>query len=134
MKELKSLRSWARVRVCWMVAGALLAVPPSGGFRLPPPGGVTTARAVEQIMTGSTRPLPSVAPREVARPDMVWVPDRWIVTPEEPTGVRVPAHWEQRISEGRVYVPPLLIFHPTEGVYHVAPAAVKEPAESRTTP
>jgi hypothetical protein len=38
---------------------------------------------------------------------MIWVPDRHVRVPGVEGSVRVPGHWEQRVSEHEVYVPPL---------------------------
>jgi hypothetical protein len=38
---------------------------------------------------------------------MIWVPDRQVRVPGVEGAVLVPGHWEQRLSEHDVYVPPL---------------------------
>jgi hypothetical protein len=38
---------------------------------------------------------------------MIWVPERPVRVPGVEGDVRVPGHWEQRVSEHEVYVPPL---------------------------
>lgn len=83
-------------------------------------------------------PLTPVAPSSpgvavAIRPDMVWVPDRYVPVPGAPPGVLVPGHWEQRISDCAVYVPPLTIVHPA-GESSVIPAGVRPPADERVGP
>jgi len=74
-----------------------------------------------------------LAPRQAPRPDMVWVPDRWAPVPGAPEGVHVPGHWERRLSEREVWVPPLTVIAPG-GVQRAWPAGVREPAEARRGP
>jgi hypothetical protein len=38
---------------------------------------------------------------------MLWVPDRHVPVPGVRGPVLVPGHWEQRLSDHEVYVPPL---------------------------
>ena len=90
--------------------------------------------ALDQLRGAVMRPVPVVPPRDVPRPDMVWVPDRYIAMPGAPQGVHVPARWERRISEREFYVPPLVICEPTTGVCQMSPAGVRGPVESRSGP
>ena len=110
-----------------LLAGGLLVL--QGGAAQP----TTPAQAARQITESSMRPLPSVPPREVPRPDTVWVPDRWVPLPGAPQGVHVPGHWERRLSEREYWVPPLTLTAPP-GVQQAWPAGVREPAEERRGP
>jgi hypothetical protein len=74
------------------------------------PGGTTTQQAVDQINRSAMRPLPTPPPAPVYRPDTVWVPDRWALG-----DVRVPGHWERRLPDGSMYVPPLIVSDPRSG-------------------
>jgi hypothetical protein len=65
---------------------------------------------VDQITRSATRPLPTPPPAPVYRPDTIWVPDRW-----ELGDVRVPGHWERRLPDGSVSVPPLIVSDPRSG-------------------
>ncbi len=106
-----------------------------GGLLLLQAGGSTsTSRAVDQINAASRAPLPTVAPREVVRPDTVWVPDRWIPTPVTGGAALVPGHWERRISERESSVPPLTAVNPADGSLAVFPAGVRPPAQERREP
>ena len=110
-----------------LLAGGLLVL--QAGAGLP----TTSSEAARRITEASLRPLPSVAPRQAPRPDTVWVPDRWVPLPGAPQGVHVPGHWERRLSEREVWVPPLTVIAPG-GVQRAWPAGVREPAEARRGP
>jgi len=112
-----------------LVAGCLL-----GGALTVPIGPTTTGRAVDQINRQSTQPVPSAPVREVPRSDQVWVPDRVVPVPGEPSPVLVPGHWERRINAREFDVPALRIFRPSTGVYETVPGGVRRPAESRPAP
>lgn len=128
---------------CGLLAGALLTAPiaagappalPSGSAGLlHGPGAPTTASIVERLNAASMRPLATPPARDIVRPDLLWVPDRWVAVPGAPGGVLVPGHWEQRLSEREVYVPPLVISSPT-GESSMIPAGVRPPADSRVSP
>jgi hypothetical protein len=92
------------------------------------PGGTTTQQAVEQITRSATRPLPTPPPAPVYRPDTVWVPDRW-----ELGDVRIPGHWERRLPDGGVYVPPLIVSDPRSGD-RVVPGHVERSPASQQVP
>lgn len=100
-----------------LLAGALLA------FQLGP---TTTGRAVDQINGMSTRPLPSVPPPAAAPARSVWVPDRYVRIPGEPDPVRVPGHWQHRLPDGTLYVPPVTVERPSENSYQTLPGGVRE--------
>ena len=72
-------------RGCALIAGGLLMLQAGSGTGV--------SRAVDQINAASRAPVPTVGPREIARPDTVWVPDRWLPAPTAPAGVLVPGHW-----------------------------------------
>ena len=111
------------------MAGCLL-----GGAVTVPLGPTPTGRAVDQINRQSTKPLPSVPPRETPRTEQVWVPDRWVTVPGEPAPVLVPGHWERKISDREFDVPALNIFRPSTGTYQTVPGGVRGPAETRPEP
>lgn len=96
-----------------VLGGAMLTWGPSGhagGVTPIRPGGTTTQEAVDQINRSATRPLPTPPPAPVYRPDTVWVPDRWALG-----DVRIPGHWERRLPDGSMYVPPLIVSDPRSG-------------------
>jgi hypothetical protein len=78
--------------------------------------------------------VPSVATPAVARPDSVWVPDRYIPAPDTGSAVLVPAHWERRVSDHESYVPPSSTLNPADGRVQAYPAGVRAPAEVRSGP
>ncbi|HXH85039.1 MAG TPA: hypothetical protein VNN07_19175 [Candidatus Tectomicrobia bacterium] len=65
---------------------------------------------------------------------MIWVPDRWVRIPGEPTPVHVPGHWERRLPSGDVHVPPLTVERPSTGTFETFPGGVKPPVEQRQGP
>jgi hypothetical protein len=95
------------------LAGALLMAggpARAGGLSPISPGGTTTQQAVDQINRSVTRPLPTPPPAPVYRPDNVWVPERWGLG-----DVRIPGHYERRLPDGSVYVPPVVVTDPRMG-------------------
>jgi len=96
-----------------VVSGALLAVASVAHAAGPlpiSPNGTTTQQAVDQINRSATRPLPTPPPTPVYRPDTVWVPERWGLG-----DVRIPGHFERRLPDGTVYVPPVVVTDPRTG-------------------
>ncbi len=89
----------ARWRRC--LAGLL-----AGGALTVPLGPTTTQRAVDQMNASSMRGVPPAPAAPVARPDTVWVPDRWVAAPGIPQGVFEPGHWVIYTPQGGVIVPP----------------------------
>jgi hypothetical protein len=104
-----------------------------GGAMAVPLGPTTTSQAVNQMNATSTRPLPSYAPREVVRERNVWVPARSVPLPGQGT-VSVPGHFERRLDNGDVYVPPLTIRNPATGVTTTLPAGARRPSDDRLAP
>lgn len=81
------------------------------GIGRPQLGPTTTQQAVDQITRSVTRPVPAVPPPPVVTPPgSIWVPEHFTLG-----DVKVPGHWQQRLPDGSVYVPPLIIFDPREG-------------------
>jgi hypothetical protein len=114
---------------CLLGAASLM---PIAGAAMPPLGPTTTSRAVNQINSGSMRPLPSATPRPVVRDSMIWVPTRIVPLPGEPTGVAVPGHWERRLpGTNEVHVPPLTVERPSTGTTETYPAGIRPPVEER---
>jgi hypothetical protein len=84
-------------------------------------------RPLDQLQRSVTRPVP-VAPRsEVVPPDHVWVPDRYVSVPGVPEGLHIPAHWERRLSNGRLYAPPLVGCRPGTSECRTIPAGSHVP-------
>jgi hypothetical protein len=110
-------------------APALLAVL----LLLPLAGGTPASRILDQLKSAVTRPVPTVPRREALRPDMIWVPDRYVSIPGSGEPACVPGHWERRLSEREYFAPPLPICGP-EGSCVMAPAGVREPPASRLGP
>lgn len=108
------------------LAGVLLA------FQLG--GGTPGSRAIEQAERSATRSLPPLPPAPSPRPDMVWVPDRWVALPGRAPSVHVPGHWERRISEQEFHVPALTVCDPGNGACTTVPAGVRGPADTRREP
>ena len=105
-----------RIAGC-LLGGALVA------FQLGP---TTTGRAVDQINGMSTRPLPPVAPNPVAPARSVWVPDQYVRLPGEPNPVLVPGHWEHRLPDGTLSVPPVTVERPSDGTYQTLPGTTRQ--------
>lgn len=91
------------------------------------------ADAAAGINAMSTRSTPWSPGQRVVRPDMLWVPDRYVPVPGAPEGVLVPGHWERRLSDREVYVPPLVTVHP-HGGSGMIPAGIRPPADERHGP
>ena len=113
------------MRGATLLAGGLLMLQAGGGTGV--------SRAVDQINAVSRAPVPTVGPREVARPETIWVPDRWIPTPAGGAAL-VPGHWERRVSDRESYTPPLTGVNPADGSRLIFPAGVRPPAEERREP
>jgi hypothetical protein len=113
------IRRFLRIRTAGCVlAGALVA------FQLGP---TTTGRAVDQINGMSTRPLPSVGGNPVPpSPRSVWVPDHYVRLPGETTPVRIPGHWEHRLPDGSLSVPPVTVERGSDGTYQTLPGSTRQ--------
>src|SRR3989442_4270309 len=85
-------------------------------------GAAMSGSALDQLRGAVTRPVPVVPRRDAPRPDMVWVPDRYIPAPGAPQGVDVPGHWERPTSEPEISGSPLTGFHPANGRSPAKPA------------
>ena len=114
------LLAFALATVLIDVVGAVAA-----GIGQPHFGPTTTQQAVDQINRSVTRPVPSVPPPVVARPSSIWVPEHFTVG-----DVKVPGHWQQRLPDGSLSVPPLVVDDPRTGPRlipgHVAPGPSAE--------
>jgi hypothetical protein len=87
---------------------------------------------LDRLQQAVTRPLPSVAEREVPRASRVWVPDRYVPRPDGAV-VHVPGHWERPVSAGEAHVPPLVVCTPA-GECALVPASTRPPADVRVGP
>src|SRR2546428_5762657 len=87
----------------------------------------------DQARDSAMRPLPSLPPTSVSRPDMVWVPDRFVGVPGSGGQAHIPAHWERRLPAGESYVPPLT-GSTAEGQVVPFPGGTYPPAERRLAP
>ncbi len=114
------------MRATQLIAGGLLMLQAGGGTGV--------SRAVDQINATSRLTVPTVGPREVARPETIWVPDRWLPAPGTGGAALVPGHWERRISDREFSTPPLTAVNPADGSLRVFPAGVRPPAEERREP
>jgi hypothetical protein len=113
-----------------------LGAPRSGRAQATPPGGTTPGGAIfDRLRDQTTRPmpLPSSAPPRRPGDDMIWVPDRHVRVPGVEGSVLVPGHWEQRLSEHEVYVPPLTGQTSDGGVIQL-PAGRQPPPGERQSP
>ena len=114
------------MRTAQLIAGGLLMLQAGGSTGV--------SRAVDQINATSRQAVPTVGPRQIVRPETVWVPDRWIPAPGTGGAALVPGHWERRISDRESYAPPLTGVNPADGSLLVFPAGVRPPAEERREP
>lgn len=116
------------------VPGATLPGPGSYTSTLTTPTGRTniTTESTARINAASRAPIPVTPGVVVVRPDLQWVPDRYVSVPGAPQGVLVPGHWEQRLPGGDVYVPPIAVVNP--GGQQTFPAGVRSPVEQRVEP
>jgi hypothetical protein len=82
----------------------------AGGAMAVPLGPTSTQRAVDQMNSSSMRgvPTPPPAAQAAARPNAVWVPDRFVSAPGAPAGVFEPGHWVMYTPEGQRIAPPPL--------------------------
>jgi len=90
------------------------------------------SRLLDQVRASAMTPrvvLPQPE-RELPRSGSLWVPERFVSIPGESGVVRVPAHWEHRISDREVSVPPLVILSP-EGSVRVIPGGVRRATDPR---
>ena len=97
----------------WLLAGALTV-------QLGP---TTTGRAVDQITRDSMRGVPVPPVPAAPRQDRIWVPDRYVYTPEHPRGLHVPGHWVTVTPEGQLIVPPQVGTAPGTGAAETVPSA-----------
>ncbi len=97
-------------------------------------GGTPMSRALDQLEGATMRPVPVAPQRTTPRPEMIWVPDRYIQMPGAADTVHVPAHWERPLSPGEFHVPPLLVCEPATGACQLSPAGVRGPADQRPGP
>lgn len=105
-----------RIAGC-LLGGVLVA------FQLGP---TTTGRAVDQINGMSSRPLLPVAAPSVAPSRSVWVPDQYVRLPGEPSPVVVPGHWELRLPNGHLAVPPVTVGRPSDGTHQTLPGSTHQ--------
>jgi hypothetical protein len=94
----------------------------------PPPGQI-----FDRLRESTTRPIPNPLPPSTPAPDMLWVPDRDRMVPGIETSVRVPGHWERRLPDGQIYVPPLVGIAPDGRTVQI-PAGVRSPDDRPPTP
>src|SRR5262245_60083770 len=102
-----------RLLLASALATALIAAAgaEAAGMGPPRPGPTTTQQAVDQITRSVTRPVPAVPPAPVVTPpSSVWVPEHFTLG-----DVKVPGHWQQRLPDGTLYVPPLVVDDPRTG-------------------
>jgi hypothetical protein len=127
----------SRLGACLLLTGALLPALAADGAGVSLPslaptttlGPTTTQQAVDRITRSVTRPLPSVAPSPVTGPDTIWVPEHFTLG-----DVKVPAHWERRLPDGSVYVPPLVVSDPRIGGDRLVPGHVEPSPYSSQAP
>lgn len=92
------------------------------------------SRLLDQVRARTKEPVTAMPRPVTPRSDTVWVADRFVPIPGVPGVVRIPAHWERRISGSESYVPPLVIIDPTEANAHVIPGGVRPSADLRSAP
>ncbi len=119
----------------WTLAVCLAAAPgvAVAQARLPSTQVTPMSRTLDQLRDSAMRAIPSVPPPVVARPDTVWVPDRFVTIPGTAGLVHIPAHSERRLPDGDSYVPPLAGVAP-DGHTVLVPAGRYPPADQRQAP
>jgi hypothetical protein len=92
-----------------LLGGLALFVPaPARAQKVAPPAGKTPSGTIfDRLQPETMRPVPSTPPSGAAAGDMLWVPGRHVSVPGVEGQVFVPGHWERRLSEHEVHVPPL---------------------------
>ena len=121
-------------------AAAILSVTllsPAYGQLRSAPGGTTPGGAIfDRLNQSSTRPMPTTPAPTVSPPNMTWVPDRFVQVPGTDGQVMVPGHWERRLSDHEVYVPPLTgrTTTPLGDATINFPAGTRPPANERQFP
>jgi hypothetical protein len=126
----------ARWLALLVAAVCSFAGPDAGRGQTAPPGGTTPGgEMLDRLREDTTRPIPRVPPRPATPPgpDMIWVPDRRVRLPGVAGSVLVPGHWEQRLSEHEVYVPPLTV-RTEDGRTIQLPAGPRPPPDERSSP
>jgi hypothetical protein len=115
-----------------LVAGVVAASTADAQATLP---GSTSpsGKALDRLRQDVTRPGPSVPPPRTPGSDMIWVPDRYVPVPGVRGDVFVPGHWERRISEHEVHVPPLT-GRTQDGGAIQWPAGPQRPPHERQSP
>jgi hypothetical protein len=93
------------------------------------PGGAIFDR-LDRLMT---QPVPQVPAPTAPPPTDMWVPDRYVQTPQGDSSVVVPGHWERRLTDHEVYTPPFVGATPDGNVMNL-PAGVRPPANERQAP
>jgi hypothetical protein len=68
------------------------------------PGGAIFDR-LDRLMT---QPVPQVPAPTAPPPVDMWVPDRYVQTPQGDSSVVVPGHWERRLTDHEVFTPPFV--------------------------
>jgi hypothetical protein len=86
------------------------------------PGGAIFDR-LDRLMT---QPVPQVPAPTTPPPVDMWVPDRYVQTPQGDSSVVVPGHWERRLT-------PFVGATPDGNVMNL-PAGVRPPANERQAP
>ncbi len=133
---MRTRRAFATLTVmkCSLVILAVLAslaaaspAPAQSGL----PGG-RPPDAIDRAKASATRPYTTLPPP--APPAERYVPERRFFSPEFGREVVVPGHWERRISDQRVEVPPLLATDARTGATVLVPGGERPPVESRQGP
>ena len=91
------------------------------------------SRALDQLNNSVTRPVPALPPPTGQHSADVWVPDRVVPVPDQPSGLMVPGHWERRVAPNQNYVPPMVITSP-DGRTVTVPGGILPPPEQRQAP
>jgi hypothetical protein len=123
------MRRMTGLLVCaaWLAAAA----PAHAQAQSSVPGG-RPPDAIDHAKGLATRPyttLPAPAP-----PARVYVPERRVFSPQLQRQVIVPGHWERRVSNQRMEVPPLAVVDPRTGLTVTVPGGERAPADQRQGP
>jgi hypothetical protein len=128
-----SLARWSPLLALLAVCSVADPLTARGQAR-PPVGTTPGGKIFDRLQEDTTRPTPQTPrPSQPPGADMLWVPGRHVRVPGVEGDVFVPGHWEQRLSDREMRVPPLTGYTP-DGRTIQWPAGTQPPPHQRQSP